>query len=466
MATAALRYGGLAGALLLAVAGARSGQRWIALPTWLAGTVLLTGAWLVLGRRLSGVGLRWLLVTGALWALPVLVSLPLASRDVYAYACQGSLVTHGMDPYANGAANLPCPWLSTVPRMWRFTPSPYGPLWLVISGAAAASRNIVVAVGLFKLVALAGMALVGWAGHRLARALGTDPVRAAWLGLLSPLVLVHALSGAHNDALLAGLILAAVAAAVTLPPTATRPLVAGALLGLAVAVKATALVVLPFLALLLVADRRWWPVIRAAAVASLGIVGAYGVLWALTGYGLGWLSALSNTARLVVEWTSIPTGVGMGAARALSLAGQPGLAHHAVAAFRLLGLVALAAVLVGLWWWARGRTRPDHVVVAVGLALLAVVLLAPVAFPWYALAPLAVLAYGLTDDRRRYLVGLLVTPAMLLILPSGNGLATLSKAPGYVIDGLLVLGAVALAVRYLLRRRSRPTREPELAGQP
>src|SRR2546430_10013912 len=88
-ATTVLRYCGLAGALLLAWAGARSGQRWIALPTWFAGTVLLTAAWLLLGRRLSGVPLRWVLVTGAFWRLPGLISLPLRNPDGYAYACQG-----------------------------------------------------------------------------------------------------------------------------------------------------------------------------------------------------------------------------------------------------------------------------------------------------------------------------------------------------------------------------------------
>src|SRR5205085_3994809 len=148
-----------------------SARRWLALPAGLAGTVLLTGAWLLLGRRLSGVPLRWVLVTGALWALPVLVSLPLESRDVFAYACQGSLVANGIDPYTHGAASLPCPWLSAVPSLWRTTPSPYGPLWLVVSGAAAATGSLVLAVALFKLVALGGVVLAGWAGHRLARAL-------------------------------------------------------------------------------------------------------------------------------------------------------------------------------------------------------------------------------------------------------------------------------------------------------
>src|SRR2546430_15886716 len=57
-AATVLRFGGLAGTLLLAWAGARSGQRGIAWPTWFAGTVVLTGSWLLLRRDPGGGGLR------------------------------------------------------------------------------------------------------------------------------------------------------------------------------------------------------------------------------------------------------------------------------------------------------------------------------------------------------------------------------------------------------------------------
>jgi alpha-1,6-mannosyltransferase len=440
------RYGGLAGALLLALAGARTGQHSVAQPAWLAGTVLLAGAWLVLGRRLSGVRLSWLLVTGALWALPLLLSLPLESRDVYSYACQGSLVVHGMNPYTHGVASLPCPWLSTVPRIWQQSASPYGPLWLVVAGATALSPSLVLTVGLLRVVALAGIALAGWAGHRLARVLGADPVRAAWLGLLSPLVLVHGLSGTHNDTLLAGVVmvalLAAVAPPVWLPPPA-RPLLVGGLLGLAVAVKATALIAVPFVALLLAADRRWWSLIRTAAVTAGGTAAGYGLVWALTGYGLGWLPAYTTATRSVMEWTSIPTGLGMGTGKALGKLGHPGHYFQMVGLFRAAGLVALAAILAGIWFWARRAARPGQIVVATGAALLVTVPMLPVGYPWYALTAEAVLAYSIVDDRVRYRLGLLAAAAMLLILPDGQGIAGKIREPGYVLDGLIVLGAIA-----------------------
>ena len=454
-----LRWCGVLGALLLALASVTVHTRTTAIPLWFAGTLLLVGAWLVLGRRLDGVPLRWLLVTGALWALPLLASFPLESRDAYAYACQGSLVMGGIDPYTHGPNAQPCPWLDHVHLAWRRSTSPYGPLWLTLAGLGAATHSLVGAIGVYRLVALGGVALLAWAGHRLAQALGADPVRAAWLALLSPLMLVHGLSGAHNDVLMAGLLVAALAVALRGPPTPARAVGAGTLAGLAVAVKATALVAPPFLALLLVRDRRWWSVVRAELVTGLTVVATYGVLWAATGYGLGWLPALRYTSVRIVEWTSIPTGLGMGAGRVLRVLGYRDLAPHAVSAFRAAGLLVLAVLLVVLWLWARHRLAPRDVVLAAGIGLAATVLLSPVAFPWYALTSLAVLGYGLVNDRGRYWLGVAVAPTTLLILPSGNGLAAMYKKPGGFIDGTLVLVALYFGVRYLrsyLRSRRRP----------
>src|SRR5438876_8606346 len=56
---------------------------------WFFGTVCLVSAW-GLGRRHIGRGtLRpsWVIVTAALWILPMLVCPPTGSRDVYAYSC-------------------------------------------------------------------------------------------------------------------------------------------------------------------------------------------------------------------------------------------------------------------------------------------------------------------------------------------------------------------------------------------
>ncbi len=448
-----LRYGGLAGGVLLALASLAVGHRSVEIPLWLLGTELLAGAWLLLGRRLDRVPMRWLLVTALIWALPLLLSLPMASRDVYAYACQGSLVDAGIDPYTHGASALPCPWVHEVHEMWRTTASPYGPLWLVVAGLAAATGGLVAAIVVFKLVAVAGIVLAGWAGYHLAGALGTDPVKAAWLALINPLVLVHAFSGAHNDALMAGLVVSALAVAVAGERTAVRALAVGALLGLALAVKATMLMALPFLVLLAARDRGWWSILRAALATAAGAAASYGLLWASTGYGLGWLPSLQHATPLIVEPTSIPTGVGMAMGRVIRVLGRQDLASHAVEAVRALGLLLLVATAVALWLWARRRFTPRETVLATGIALAISVPLGPIAFPWYLLTPLAVLGYSIARDRYRFWLGVAVAPTLLLIVPSGNGLAAYYRRQGGVFDTLLVLALLILGARYLWRRR-------------
>jgi alpha-1,6-mannosyltransferase len=447
---------GLAGSIALTVAS--HVPRPVAIPLWLAGTLALSGAFLAVSIRLArpdGPSARWLLTTGLLWGLPLLASAPLGSRDAYAYACQGQLVGHGLDPYRVGVAALPCTWLGSVPTLWWHTPVPYGPLWLVLSGAAASGSggHLWLAVGWLRLVAVAGVALLGWAGRGLARALGVESRSAGWLALASPLVLVHAVSGAHNDALLAGLVLAALAVAarpVPVPgwaPATGWALAAGAVLGLAVAVKVTALVAAPFVVLLLARDRRWGPIARAAALTALGLLAAFAAVALPSGYGLGFIPALSGTGRLI-QWTSLPTGVGMTLGYLARAVGRPGMAGTALDVARVAGLVVLAGLLVGVWWWARRRAdEPRSTVLAAGLALAATTVLAPVAFPWYALTFIAVLGYGVHSGRTRYRLGIAAAAATLLTLPDGTGIAALTKLPGALLDTVLAAGLIWMGWR-------------------
>ena len=57
-----------------------------------------------------------------------------------------------------------------------------------------------------RLLALLGVYLIARYLPRLARACGVEPSLAVWAGLLNPLVLMHFVSGAHNDALMLGLV--------------------------------------------------------------------------------------------------------------------------------------------------------------------------------------------------------------------------------------------------------------------
>jgi alpha-1,6-mannosyltransferase len=425
-----LRFLGLAGSITVAVSGVR--------PVGLLGVAVLAGAWLGIRRVTEP---RWLLVTAAWWALPLLVAPPLFSGDAVAYACQGDLLAHGLNPYHHGVADLPCRWLPRMPELWWHTTTPYGPLWVSLTGVVAAAGRWWLAVGLLRAVALAGMFLIIGYGPRLARAVGGDPSRVAWLGVAGPLVLLHGVSGVHNDALLAGLVVAGLASAVD----ARWGLRAGVLLGLAVAVKVTALVAVPFAVLLVAKGRRPYLTVGAA------VAGTFGVVTAATGLGLGWLGALSQTATALVQWTSAPTGVGMAAGFLLRWTGRPELQPIPLAIARTLGLLALVVILVRLWWTA--RDRPTAVRNA-GAALAATALLGPVFFSWYALVPLAVLSAAPLPERAWRWLGWLVAALALIVLPDGRGIASMTKPVGSFFDVALV---TVLLVVWLRRGRAGPT---------
>ncbi|GAA1379563.1 hypothetical protein GCM10009661_53000 [Catellatospora chokoriensis] len=202
----------------------------------------------------------------------------------------------------------------------------------------------------------------------------------------------------------------------------------------AVGVKVTALVVVPFVLILL--GRRWWGGVVAGVVAFAGVS-------VVSGLGLGWVSALRGTGELV-QWSSAPTAVGMAAGYVLRLVGRGEWVDAAVAGGRALGLVALTAV--GVWglvhaWRRRGDV--GAVVRACGWVMAATALLGPVFYPWYALAPLAVLAAAETDPRRRRWLAVGAVVCAFLTLPNGLGVPVLTKAVGaFAVTAALIVAAV------------------------
>ncbi|MEV4534889.1 polyprenol phosphomannose-dependent alpha 1,6 mannosyltransferase MptB [Asanoa sp. NPDC049518] len=557
---------------------------WWGLAAWVVGLAILSGAWWRLGSRLDGVSSRWVVTTGALWALPLLLAPPLASRDVYSYACQGEIWRSGLDPYSVGAADGGCLWSGAVPDLWQHTPAPYGPVGIALSGAAAAvaravggsgDHQLLVAVALLRVVALVGGVLIAVYAGRLANAVGVPPASARWLGLLSPLVAVHLVSGAHNDALMAGLIVAALAVAV--PAVASRrrgdvvlatsargandagtgtavtwsnasvpeigehspqasasrqgaataairtgfapeaetgipaeaatggktaaipdsrrvswgsAVGAGAFLGLAVGVKVTAILALPFV-ILLVAGwrlRQGKPAWATIALAGLTVTGTGALVFAAAsaaaGLDLGWVGALSDTGSLV-QWTSLPTGIGMAAGYVFRAAGYPGAVDTAIAVARACGVVALAVIGLALCWRALRATlalrptttpappggantesaadsppaQPDtadterrrEVVAACGWALAAAALLLPVFYPWYALVPLTVLACATPPGKTRTALATAAIAVTALTLPNGLGLPVLTKLPGAILDVAIV---AALVYRFRSHRNN------------
>ncbi|MFB9853107.1 polyprenol phosphomannose-dependent alpha 1,6 mannosyltransferase MptB [Micromonospora andamanensis] len=493
------RYVGLVGALLLAVAGYLGG----ALPDattapdggpltvtlWLLGTVATVGSWWAL--RAGAPSTRWAYVTVGWWTLPLLVTAPLGSRDVYSYACQGWIYADGGDPYVTGVAAAGCPWVEAVAPVWRDTPAPYGPFFVLLAALTVVlGGGLVGTLVLLRVLALAGVLAAAACLPGLARAAGVPPRRATWLLLACPLVGVHLVAGAHNDAVMLGLLLPALLMLVHGPGRRGLwvLLVAGTLFGLAVSVKATAVVVLPFAALAAVRGR---PVVRKllrdGGLLAVGVFGGLLVPSLLTGLGFGWLGGLGRSGD-TVQWTSPSTAVGMLVDYVGELLGrQP----DAVPVTRIAGLLLLAAFLPLLWSHTLSTLRHPHphsypypaalimkllpwasacpgnnfminaasrgggvVLGGAGVALGATVVLAPVFHPWYATWPLALLAVAAS---RTGWFALPCALASFLALPDGTSLARLTKAPGAIVMTTLVLAAV---IRFLSAHRSPRTPPP------
>ncbi|MCP9974801.1 polyprenol phosphomannose-dependent alpha 1,6 mannosyltransferase MptB [Streptomyces somaliensis] len=239
----------------------------------LVGLTLLVVAWWRYGRLVAGgaaVPARAAAATLAWWAAPLLLAPPLYSADVYSYVAQGAMVVEGHDVYRHGPSVLAPDGIggtaaASVGGHWTDTPAPYGPAFLLLAKAVAATAagHIVPAVLGMRVVAVAALALVFWALLRFAPRRAT--AGALWLGALNPLLLVHVVGGLHNDGLTGGLLLAGTALAVR----RGRWVAGSALVALAATVKSPAVLALLFIGVA-VGREASGPLLRRVAKGLLG----------------------------------------------------------------------------------------------------------------------------------------------------------------------------------------------------
>jgi len=401
---------------------------------------LLLVCWWQLRRRLPDLLPREVVVTAALWALPLLVAPPLFSADIYAYAGQGHLVAHDIDPYLYGPGALEptSKWSYNIDGLWRFSPSPYGPVWLWVTGLAVrlSHGHLIVTLYLIRALAVLGLALVAVSLPVLSRAAGVAPQQALWLAIANPLVLIHGVAGAHNDVLMLGLLCGGLAIAVHRP--ATRGLVAASfVITLAALVKLPAVLGLAFLPLLVsgVGAR-----LRATAV-CLAAAGATALVAArATSLGWGWVHVLRSADARPSVW-SLVSGAGAVADWVSEHSGGPH--DHAVGtAVESAGPVLAASLALALWIAASRGANPVR---CLGGALLAVFALSPDVQPWYLFWGLVLLA---TTERQalRTVLAVLATTLCLCLLPGGRSWV---KPPLY---GLPVLAALLAAAGLLWSR--------------
>jgi Glycosyltransferase family 87 len=306
----------------------------------------------VLHRRAARTG-AVVAVAAAIQLVPLAAPL-LLSSDAWTYWSYGRIAAvHGGNPYEEApeayADDPAFPWVGAE---WRDTTSVYAPAFTLASEpvALAAGSSHQRAAWLFKALAAAAMVTA----TLLAARLGRRPAFAAAFVGWNPVLALHLAGGGHNDAWLAGLVLAAMVLAHT-----GRGRLAGAAWALAVLVKWVPLFFLPLRAL----EARHAG--RTLVHGGTLVTGALVLAVATWRYGIHWADAFGPLARNAGLRTrfALPSR--------LEQVGVPG--NVAVVLFAGAFVVAYAWLLREAW---RGRARLG---LAAGLLLLAVPYLAP----WY-----------------------------------------------------------------------------------
>ncbi len=424
-----------------------------------AGVAAMLIAWLWLGRRvIDRTATEYTMVaTTGFWLAPLLLSVPLFSRDTYSYLAQGALLRDGFDPYVVGPVENPNSLLDNVSPIWTTTTAPYGPAFILVAKFVTilVGDDVVAGTMLLRLCMLPGLLLLIWAAPRVARHVGASGAASLWICVLNPLVIVHLMGGVHNEMLMVGLMMAAIALTF-----AGRPVIGVSLIAVAVAVKATAGLALPFLVwvwMRQLRDKRDMAAVRAFAIATaasvLIFVAVFAVLSWLAGVGLGWLTALAGSVK-IINWLTVPTA----AANLINAIGGlvfPVNFYAVLEVARIIGILTIVIALPLLWW--RYRHTDRQALTGIALAMVVVVLFVPAALPWYYTWPLAVAA-ALIQTR----------PAIAAVAGFSTWIMVMWKPDGahgmYSWAHVLLTTACAVAAWYSLYRAPEP--EPAAENQP
>jgi Glycosyltransferase family 87 len=317
----------------------------------------------------------------ALLTLLVLVAPPLVSTDIFsyqAYARMGGL--YGINPYTHGpyAISFDTALFPYVGSKWSYIPSAYGPVFTVFSYLMA---PFAVAASVFAYKAIAAvscLALVALVWH-CARLRGKDPVRAAALVGLNPLVIIYGVGGGHNDLLMLVALVGGLYAVL-----ASRGRLGGGLMVLASGVKLTAGILLPFAVL---ADGRRRGRGRRDLLVGAGIGLAMVAVLSLAVFGSQSVDMLKtiNQSQSEGDWQTLPGFLGAGL-------GLVTVGHIVSYMLAVIFIAVTCRLLLRVW-----RGEMDWIDGA-GWATLTMLLASSSLLPWYVgwLLPLAAIGH----DRR------------------------------------------------------------------
>lgn len=379
---------------------------------------------LLLARRISS---RWAIALTVALQLIVFAGPVLISTDVFSYIAYARMgVVHAVNPYLHGPTSIAAdPVYRYVGKDWVKVATAYGPLYTLLSYPLA-PLGVVGALWGMKLEALAASAGTLALTWRCARMRGLDPKSALIVVGVNPLWVIYGLGGAHNDLIMTLFLMGAVALTLasdrghmtaggsgaeagrvtgkvglsgrlrgeierafrTGPRGETY---AGAAIVGATLIKATGIVLLPFI---LLSRRRLAPLIGAAATAAIGALIAYVVFGA---HGVDIVSALNRDAAFVGT-DSFPTEIA-------HLLGKPGvfpIDHDLLKA----GLVLIVLHLMWRTW------RGYDWVSASAWTLLAIAVTSTWLLAWYTLWSLPLAA---VSRDRRVLYAALAVQALFVV---------------------------------------------------
>lgn len=426
---------------MLSSTGYRPGHSWLAGLLLFLGIASLALLWLAVLHRPVDAALTerqvwWIAVS---WSTPFVIGPPLVSKDVFSYVAQGLMARNGLNPYSSGVSALAqvptdaaARILAAVDPTWRGTPSPYGPLGIIIEHLAVAisGGRPLGAVIVLRGLAVGCVIAIGYLAMQLAEHRRPDVLV---LVVLNPLVLLHLISGAHLEAPMGALLLGSLVAA-----RRNHPIWAIFLACAAGSIKAPAFAaVLPIIAAqaLTEPDRRtrFPAAVRGAVVAAMSTAG----FTLLINNGTGWVNGLTTPAQGYTPFAPASL-IGDLFKPVLASASSDDLA----AGGRITCLLAAASITLVLSATARNRSLER----SVGYSLVAVALLSPTIYPWYLLWGVLCLAATVTGRQRDWLV-----------LACGvTSVAAITGAPGAVtasFDAIAVLTAGALMWRGTRQRQ-------------
>jgi hypothetical protein len=321
------------------------------------------------------VNLRWAVTAVVLVHVVFLLSPPLLLTDAFNYLNYGRMgVLHGLNPYTVIPVLEPHTDAAFGFSNWHHLLSPYGPLFTLFSYALV-PLGLPISYWALKLVIVLTSLAMLYGLWRCAEMLGRSPVHTFLFVGANPLVLAWGLGGDHNDFFMVAFIVLAIylilrGGQVAATATRRRDLGAGAALVAAVAIKASAGILLP--AFLIAAARR------RALIWGVVIGGACMIVATIIAFGL-------HTPDLA-DQSQVVTGVGLPNLLGYFL-GLGGLNSGLRTALNLVLLVSVA----GCAFYGY-RTRDW--ITAAGMSMLALLLTLGWELPWYVfwLLPLAALS--------------------------------------------------------------------------